>query len=272
MEQNKKKRHIILITIFCIILFPSILGLCFTDNKIIQFEKVTINQNDNPIKVMQLSDMHFPKCKADTDLILDKVKEERIDIIAITGDVMDSSAKVESSNIVPFLEKIKDFEHVYFVSGNHEENNFEYGPLIKAMTHYHVKILNNTYEEITIRDRTINVLGLKDDTKFSSSYFTGINQENYNILLAHRPELFDSYTNTENNTFNPDLVLTGHAHGGQIRIFTHGFIAPDQGLNPKYDAGIYQKGDTTMFVSRGIGNSILPLRINNKPHVPILFI
>ena len=90
--------------------------------------------------------------------------------------------------------------------------------------------------------------------------------DGFTILLSHRPELFDTYTDHD-----VDLVLSGHAHGGQFRLpFIGGMVAPNQGLFPEYDAGIYTEGNTSMLVSRGVGNSILPFRINNRPEVILI--
>ena len=88
----------------------------------------------------------------------------------------------------------------------------------------------------------------------------------YTILLSHRPELFDVYAES-----GLDLVLSGHAHGGQFRLpFIGGLVAPNQGFFPKYDAGVYTEENTHMIVSRGIGNSILPFRFNNRPEVVLI--
>lgn len=88
----------------------------------------------------------------------------------------------------------------------------------------------------------------------------------YTILLSHRPELFDVYVES-----GVDLVFSGHAHGGQFRIpFIGGVVAPNQGVFPKYDAGIFAEGNTNMVVSRGVGNSIIPFRVNNRPEVIII--
>ncbi len=84
--------------------------------------------------------------------------------------------------------------------------------------------------------------------------------------MSHRPEYFKTYVNS-----NIDLVLTGHAHGGQFRLpFIGGLVAPNQGLFPKYDSGLFTENNTNMVVSRGIGNSIIPVRINNRPEVIII--
>ena len=126
---------------------------------------------------------------------------------------------------------------------------------------------------------TIVLLGVNDPS-FQTDYLFGdsetvmqsklqeiINEEDtYTILLSHRPELFKVYTESKVN-----LVLSGHAHGGQFRIpFMGGLVAPNQGLFPKYDAGLYTEENTNMIVSRGIGNSILPFRFNNRPEVILI--
>ena len=131
--------------------------------------------------------------------------------------------------------------------------------------------------QLTKGSETIQIAGLDDpdfterDTYIQDSMVqTKISNlslsDEYCILLSHRPELFAEYVSEE-----VDLVLSGHAHGGQFRLpFIGGVIAPDQGLFPKYDAGKYSKNHTTMIVSRGIGNSIIPVRINNRPEIVIV--
>lgn len=86
------------------------------------------------------------------------------------------------------------------------------------------------------------------------------------ILISHRPEFFNEYVAT-----GVDLVLSGHTHGGQFRIpFVGGLVAPHQGFFPKYDVGMYTENNTSMIVSRGIGNSIIPIRFNNRPEVIVI--
>ena len=88
----------------------------------------------------------------------------------------------------------------------------------------------------------------------------------YSILLSHRPELFETYVDC-----GVDLALCGHAHGGQFRLpFVGGLVAPDQGLFPRYDAGLFTDGNTSMVVSRGLGNSIIPIRFNNRPEIILI--
>lgn len=84
--------------------------------------------------------------------------------------------------------------------------------------------------------------------------------------MSHRPELFDSYASA-----GIDLSLTGHAHGGQFRIpLVGGVFAPSQGFFPKYDAGLYWQGGCAMVVSRGIGQSVIPVRLKNRPEIVLV--
>ena len=138
-----------------------------------------------------------------------------------------------------------------------------------------VIILEDKIEQININESIINVAGINDPTLEHKSYLEDdeivtevfknleFNSNTFTILLSHRPELFELYAN-----YKFALVLSGHAHGGQIRIpFIGGLVAPNQWLLPKYDSGLYEKDNTKMIVSRGIGNSVLPFRINNNPEL-----
>ena len=88
-------------------------------------------------------------------------------------------------------------------------------------------------------------------------------KEAFTVVLAHEPQYIKQYACS-----NVDLVLSGHAHGGQFRIpFFGGIVAPDQGFFPKYSEGIHVEQDTTMVISRGLGNSIIPLRLFNYPEI-----
>ena len=139
-----------------------------------------------------------------------------------------------------------------------------------------VIVLENQKVEITREGESITLMGI-DDPSFQESYLFGDAEsvarqaiddlqnesDGYTILLSHRPELFSLYVETE-----MDLVFSGHAHGGQFRLpLIGGLVAPNQGFFPKYDAGLFSEDNTTMIVSRGVGNSIIPLRFNNRPEI-----
>ena len=150
---------------------------------------------------------------------------------------------------------------------------------IEGLEEIGVTVLQNARVELEREGQKLILLGVDDPSHYPEdpSYsdadilalrISALQQENdgYTVLLSHRPELFDTYVSRK-----IDLALTGHAHGGQFRIpFLGGIAAPDQGLFPQYDAGIFQSDATTMIVSRGIGNSAFPFRVNNRPELVIV--
>lgn len=167
----------------------------------------------------------------------------------------------------------------YYVTGNHEARASEYDALKTGLIKLGVTVLENEKTELERDGEKITLIGVKDPS-FSSDYLFHDEEaimeaqlkalvdkdDGFTLLLSHRPELFEIYV-----TCNADLVLSGHAHGGQFRLpFIGGLAAPNQGLFPKYDAGLFSEGKTKMLVSRGIGNSIFPFRFNNRPEIILI--
>ena len=209
--------------------------------------------------------------------IFDILKAESPNIIAITGDLIDSN-HTNLEVALSFAQQAVKIAPCYFVTGNHEAwVGSQYEELKTSLENAGVTVLQDEAIELNYGDECIQLIGLNDpdfserDSFLSESILeTKLSQVNisneFTILLSHRPEHFNVYQNK-----NIDLVLSGHAHGGQFRLpFLGGVIAPNQGLFPKYDAGIYTENGTTMIVSRGIGNSIIPVRINNRPEIIII--
>ncbi len=179
-----------------------------------------------------------------------------------------------------FAKEAVQIADTYYVTGNHEASLSQYDELKAELENTGVVVLEDKAMQLEYNGDDITLIGLSDpsftlkgdmfgevpamvDTKLRG--LIG-DKDNYTILLSHRPELFEAYVNC-----GVDLVLSGHAHGGQFRLpFIGGLVAPNQGLFPKYDAGLYTKGDTNMIVCRGLGNSIIPIRFNNRPEIVLL--
>ena len=233
-----------------------------------------IPQNFDGYEIMQISDLHNVKSSKLTGDLISRIKENSPDIAVITGDTIDSR-HTDTEAALDVVRRISEVCPVYYVAGNHEARIDEYETFAEDLADMGVHILSNGAEQIKIGDESINIVGIDDpdfahefgveDSVIAASFLEGIEYDkgNYTVLLSHRPELIDAYSQA-----GVDLVFSGHAHGGQIRLpFVGGLIAPDQGLLPEYTSGAYEKGDTVMVVSRGIGNSIFPLRINNRPEL-----
>lgn len=270
-------------TLFVIaLLFISIFCYLFYQNNSLQVRNYSIVDNRlgseiNDFKIVQVSDLHNTTYKNLVDALVAKIKREKPDIIVFTGDLVDSK-KTDIDGAINFIKKIKDVGSMYYVSGNHEASIDNYDILREELISNNVIILDNKVEVLDLDGKKINIIGIDDpkmsfnpsmsDEEIAEYSLSNIEYDDgyFTILLSHRPELFDVYVK-----YNIDLVLTGHAHGGQIRIpFVGGLVAPNQGWFPEYDSGSFHDKKTTMIVSRGIGNSIIPFRVNNRPELVVI--
>ena len=230
-------------------------------------------------RVAQVSDLHNAEFGENNAKLLQLLSECQPDMIAITGDLIDAN-HTDIETALAFANEAVKIAPVYYVSGNHEARCSEYDTLKTGLEAAGITVLEDEAVYLERDGKTIVLLGLADpDFSIKGDLFgevpamvsTKLNklmeQETaYSVLLSHRPELFETYV-----ACGVDLVLSGHAHGGQFRLpFVGGLIAPNQGLFPKYDAGLYTDGNTNMVVSRGLGNSIIPIRFNNRPEIIVI--
>lgn len=275
------KKITIIFSIICLLLI--LCGIYFYfENTTLEVSTYQIATNKIPnefnnYKIIQISDFHNNTSSKLTKKLIAEIKNQKPNIIVITGDLIDST-KTNVDIAIDMIKEIIEIAPIYYVTGNHEARTNEYDNLKSQMIELGVKILENEAQEIQLNNSTINILGINDpsfykesdilDSKIVKNNMENIqyNEDNFTILLSHRPEVFKIYVEK-----NIDLVFTGHAHGGQIRLpFIGGIIAPNQGTFPEYTDGIYREKDTTMVVSRGIGNSIIPFRVNNRPELMIV--
>ncbi|WP_346897664.1 metallophosphoesterase [Clostridium sp. UBA7503] len=245
-------------------------GLMITEYDYIN-EKVTADTDGYTI--IQISDLHNKKFGTDNKKLIDKIAEENPDMIVITGDIVDSK-HTDINVAISFVENIVDIAPVYYVTGNHEcyLSKDDFKKLEENMKNKGVHLLDNDYVSVNdnfylmgIEDQNFSIYdnaNILDNTL--NDMMKNVQSDALCILLAHEPQQLDNYAKS-----NMDLVLSGHAHGGQFRIpFTDiGIVAPDQGFFPKYTAGEYEKDNTYMYVSRGLGNSIIPIRLFNRPEI-----
>ncbi|WP_147804527.1 metallophosphoesterase [Alkalicoccus halolimnae] len=224
--------------------------------------------------IIHLSDLHGKSFGKEQRTLVKRVEAEKPDMILFTGDLIDSN-RGGADAALTLMDKMTDLAPVYFVNGNHEWQAGNWDMLKQRLQETGVRVLSNQSETIKAGEETIRVAGIEDPASGSESYpQRAVTEENIKevmneeekepvILLAHRPENFSLYTAKEF-----DLVLSGHAHGGQFRLpIAGGLIAPDQGFLPSYTSGAYEESGTTMIVSRGLGNSVIPIRVFNRPEV-----
>ena len=280
MKIGRRKRNIILSVVLCVI--PTVWTVW--GNTALMVSTISISSSRIPaafsgFRIAQISDLHNAEFGKNNAELLKLLSESRPDIIVITGDLIDAN-HTDAGIALCFAQESVRIAPTYYVAGNHEAASPQYDILKAGLEAAGVIVLEDETVYLERNGETIALLGLADpDFTVKGDMFGEVpamastklknligDESGYTILLSHRPELFETYVNCGIN-----LVFAGHAHGGQFRLpFIGGVIAPNQGLFPKYDAGLYTDGGTNMVVSRGIGNSIIPLRFNNRPEIVLV--
>ncbi len=274
-EEFIMKKKLIKILIFLLILAAFV----WTQNEWIQITNLSYQSKELPeafdgFRILQISDLHNHQFGSNQERLLKSIKAISPDLIVVTGDLIDR----RRYNLEPIQELLANFPDLptYSVSGNHEIWSGNY-PEVKALIEtngWHA--LDNQSAIISRDNDSIQIIGLMDPASRDQGDIQAnvtqnlnalsIQSDKFTILLSHRPNPFETYAN-----YSIDLVFSGHAHGGQFRLpFLGGFIAPDQGLFPEYTEGMHTLNQTTMVVSRGLGNSIIPLRVFNRPELVVV--
>ena len=266
--------------LFCLIGFFLLTLWIYWGNSSIEISEIVIENKSIPkafddFKIVQISDLHNAEFGDNQKILLKKISEEKPDIIVITGDLIDSN-HTDIKIAMLLVEGIVELAPVYFVTGNHEAWSQEYESLKNQLIQTGVNILDDEAIIIKYKNSTLQLIGLSDPDFTQSGDFYETNaiintklqdmidkNSHYKILLSHRPELINIYSQN-----HIDLVLSGHAHGGQFRLpFIGGLLSPNQGIFPKYTEGKHTIAQTELIISRGLGNSIIPFRINNRPEL-----
>ncbi len=288
---NRKRKG--LITGFAVAALLAVILWIAWGNSTLMVHEINITDSKIPepfsgFRIVQVSDLHNAEFGDGNQELLTMLKSTNPDIIVLTGDLVDSS-RTDIEVSLAFARQAVRIAPTYYVTGNHEARIFDYKQLKKGLEAAGILVLGNETVKLEKDGEYIILAGVDDpsfqrgeridvsdfgtdepmdDTAIMESVLKGIiiEHETYTVLLSHRPELFDTYVES-----GVDLVMTGHAHGGQFRLpVIGGVVAPGQGLFPKYDAGLYTEGSTNMVVSRGLGNSVIPFRINNRPEIVVV--
>lgn len=221
-------------------------------------------ENAPPLKIAHISDLHGKRFGKENVRLVAKIAAEKPDFIAITGDIIHKYRDRDKEVALELVSALSAVAPVLYVSGNHEMRNKGYRFLRRDLKEAGALVLDNCPVDICgITVVGLNCASLKNDTINKVTPEGG----GYKILLAHMPQFIDKYA-----AAGYDIVLCGHAHGGQWRIpFTGiGVYSPGQGLFPKLTSGVHKRGKTKTVISRGLGNSQCPLRLFNRPELVII--
>ena len=227
------------------------------------------------LRIVQISDLHGHEYGQDSEALLALVAQQVPEFIVVTGDLIDQESHLA---MVPALARgLAAIAPTYYVTGNHEWAVGGVPRLKGILTECGVTVLSNQYVTLERNGDSLVLAGVDDpngyaDQKTPEELYGEIQREAGDlctILLAHRNDRFDQYA-----AAGYDLVISGHAHGGIVRLpFTDGLLGTDRKLFPTWTAGVYTLGDSTLFVSRGLGNNTVPIhgfRLFNRPDLAVL--
>jgi len=267
---KRKKALLFLLSLLVVVLLTAAFynGLTVTEYAIYS-DKI-----HNAVKIVFLADLHSCAYGKSQQALIERINEQNPDLILMSGDIADDD--LPDSRVIELLEGIANTYPCYYVTGNHEFWSGRVDEQKDIFRAYGVTVLEGDCKDVFVNGQHLSILGV-DDPDVGSEIFVDqlenvsglINTEKYSVLLSHRPELFEHYTS---NNFN--LVLSGHAHGGQWRIpliLPNGLFAPNQGWFPEYTNGIYDKDNTKMLVSRGLSRESTRIpRIFNPPELVVV--
>lgn len=240
-----------------------------------------------PHNIVFVSDLHNHKYGKNNEKLLEAIKEQRPEFILVGGDIPVAKKGYELNTAISFIESLTRDYKVYYSNGNHEYRMRlypeQYGDMYKTYTNAikeaGVEYLLNESRDILLEGNRIDIVGLEIEREFYKRFshkklqkedvarLVGRKKENaYTILLAHNPEYFEAYAK-----WGAELTLSGHVHGGVIRIpFVGGVISPSLKLFPKYDGGRKREYGREMIISRGLGVHTIPIRLFNPAELVVL--
>lgn len=230
-----------------------------------------------PFRIVLVTDMHSCNYGENAQKLIAAIENQCPDLVLLGGDIFDDD--LSDNNAAALLKSIGKQFPCYYVTGNHEYRSGSdgFGQKMHIIDENQIIRLDNAY--VTLENIGINLCGINDPDAYKTDSCSEFQRalENtaqasanghFTILLSHRPELFEEYCK-----YPFDLVLTGHAHGGQWRLpfLSSGLFAPNQGLFPEYTCGIHQQGDTQMIISRGLAKESTRIpRFYNRPELVVI--
>jgi uncharacterized protein len=271
MRKIKKKRYILLFIITVLVLLP-IYGFSIEPNLFVVTHhqlNPEIPSNHGSLKIVQISDLHLKKFNDRAQRIAEQVNKLQPDIVVFTGDSIDKASQLDGYD--RFLSLLDRQTAKYAILGNWEyKARVDLERLVKIYATYNCRLLVNESILHKQGDRNLLITGIDDlvsEPNLSKSLQNIASNPNH-LLLAHSPAYADTFSSDELQIlteYKPQYMLTGHTHGGQISFFGFAPILPPRSGN--YVSGWYQTNSISVYVSRGLGISVLPMRIGAVPEI-----
>lgn len=262
-HKTRKPKFYVTVPIFAVLHTAGII-FCLYQNY-----NLTVTQYDADIglgrdlTIVQISDLHNQFFGINESILLDRIREQDPDMIVVTGDVVDSF-HTSYAIAEDFFAGAVEICPVYYITGNHEVRLYgsRFDEFISKITSMGVMYLDDSYIEI----EDLVIAGIADESLWSFEAFEPFDDGQNVIMLAHEPRYVTLY-----QSLGADLVLTGHIHGGQFIIpGKGGMLSPEFEFFPELYDGIHDFDGMKLIVSRGLGNSAVPVRINNFPEIVVV--
>lgn len=264
-HKTKKKKFYITVPFLATLLTVCCIAILYGNYHLVVTEyDVDLGLNED-LKIVQISDLHNQIFGINESILLDKIREQEPDIIVVTGDVVDSS-HTSYSIAKSFFKGAVEICPVYYITGNHEVRLMKEGDdfknFISDIRSYGVTYLDDTY--IDMGDYIL--AGVAETSLWSFDAYEPFDDTKPVILLAHDPKYTELFS-----SLGADLVLTGHIHGGQIILPERGaLLSPEFCFFPPYYEGVNTVDGVQLEISRGLGNSAIPIRINDYPEIVVI--
>lgn len=266
------KRWLIWLTLLAAVIVLAAIGL--DQRMIVRTYTVQNERISKPIRLVVLTDYHGCDYGPDGSILVAEVEKLQPDAILLVGDMFSADGDAEEE--LRMFRQLDSIAFTYYVTGNHEYWEYDLSRLLARIADTGVTALDQNCVSLVVDGQRINLCGIPDPYAYVDTQEAlrraeeDIRHEAFTILLAHRPELIEQYAAAE--VF--DLVVSGHAHGGQIRVpfLVNGLYAPNQGWFPQYAGGQYEVDGTTLIVSRGLSihrQWWIP-RVFNRPELVLI--
>ncbi|MGP4075844.1 metallophosphoesterase [Halobacillus sp. K22] len=251
------------------------IGKVIYDTNVFKRKNIRISHKkipqDSRFRILQISDLHNKVFGRNNKKLLRTIEEAKADMVVITGDLIDRNTK-QWNQVFSLIEQIvRVYPHVFYVTGNHEWDHPLTQPFLDGLKERQVSVLRNEHTSVPLNETyRMNIVGIDDVNSSRENVekaFHGMDEQRYTILLSHSPDFVNEYENKP-----ADLILSGHTHGGKVKIPCIGsLVAPGQGLLPKYDEGMYSiDSNQLLYVDRGLGTSVVHVRFFNQSQLSLI--
>lgn len=275
-----------LIAVICVVIFVSLLSAAFDSNRFVtRTYEIRSGKLTKPCKLVLLSDLHNKSFGKGNDRLLATIREIEPDAVLAAGDMLTAERGADFTNALTLMERLAESYPIYYGMGNHEYRLGLYPERYPGMYEGYTAGLKKAGIEPLINETAylpawnIAVCGVQIDRDYyrhfrrapmEPSYLRKLlgtpDREKFQLLIAHNPVYFDAYVD-----WGADLVVSGHVHGGIMRLpFLGGVLSPSLTLFPKYDGGMFREHGSTMILSRGLSSHTIPIRIFNPGELIVI--